>query len=338
MSKFGLIVLVCGILWLIPQLAMGETFHSGADSNILPGFPKPGVPKNSMSSPAVMSEPAAVSPVGAPLPVGTPLIVAPITFLDINSGRFGKLEVDIEDGQFLDVAVAKLHLSARNLDMRQGQLESLGVSIQEGVFQDFTIDRLVLTAEEPLIFDPSILLTHRILQFNKPAKAKIAAFVSQESLNRFANSPRVLERLSISLSNKVPLLGALLGSGSELGLSFGSGKVSLLPDSHILVESAAQMKLGQANLSMPLSVDAQLTLEDGWLRFSDAKLLTSGNEISPELSRALLQRFNNLTNWGSQSDDIKFRFDKLKVLPGKRFELSGSALINRLRLTTDKTY
>lgn len=319
MSKSSLILLACCMLWFIPQSSSGQVSRPDSGNSLLPNLPQ-----NTFAGPAVASPPGSA-----------PLIVAPITFLDINSGRFGKLEVDIEDGQFLDAGVARLHLSARNLDMKEGKLESLEVSIQDGAFQDFTIDRLLLTTEGALSFDPGILLTHRILQFNTAAKAKIVAYVSQDSLNRFANSPRILERLSVSLSKKVPLLGSLLGSGSDLGLSFESGKVSLLPNSHILVESAARMKLGQANLSMPLAIDAQLALEDGWVRFADTKLLTSGNEISPELSRSLLNRFNSLANWGSRSDDIKFRFDKLRVSPGKRLELSGSAIINRLRLTRE---
>src|ERR1700723_541111 len=41
-----------------------------------------------------------------------PVVVPPISFVDVNSGHFGKLEINLEDAQFLDTAVDRLHLLA----------------------------------------------------------------------------------------------------------------------------------------------------------------------------------------------------------------------------------
>ncbi len=71
-----------------------------------------------------------------------PVVVPPISFVDVNSGRFGKLEIDLEDGQFLDTAVDKLHLIAQSLDVRAGTLESLNIAILGGHIHDFIFDKL----------------------------------------------------------------------------------------------------------------------------------------------------------------------------------------------------
>ncbi len=52
----------------------------------------------------------------------SPVLVPPISFVDVNSGRFGKLEIDLTDGQFLDAAVDQMHLTANNLDVKEGLL------------------------------------------------------------------------------------------------------------------------------------------------------------------------------------------------------------------------
>src|SRR5262249_14306782 len=56
-----------------------------------------------------------------------PIIVPPISFVDVNSGRFGKLEIDLEDGVFLEGAVDRLHFVAREMDLTKGSLASLDV-------------------------------------------------------------------------------------------------------------------------------------------------------------------------------------------------------------------
>src|SRR5580700_4451019 len=66
-----------------------------------------------------------------------PMVVPPISFVDVNSGRFGKLEIDLENGQFLDTAVDKLHLVARDFDVQPGTLKSLNINLTGGHIHDF---------------------------------------------------------------------------------------------------------------------------------------------------------------------------------------------------------
>src|SRR5579883_1578816 len=98
-----------------------------------------------------------------------PVVVPPITFVDVNQGRFGKLEIDLADGQFADTAVDKLHLIAKDLDVREGVLKSLDIAIQGGHLRDFIFDQLRVVTAGELKFDPGILLNHRMLQFSEPA-------------------------------------------------------------------------------------------------------------------------------------------------------------------------
>ena len=114
-----------------------------------------------------------------------PVVVPPISFVDVNSGRFGKLEIDLEEAQFLDTAVDKLHLVARNFDVEGGTLKSLSVAIAGGHIHDFIFDQLSMNTSGALKFDPGILLNHRVLQFDQPAQADVSVVVSQASLINF---------------------------------------------------------------------------------------------------------------------------------------------------------
>ena len=131
-----------------------------------------------------------------------PVVVPPITFVDVNSGRFGKLEIDLEDGQFFDTAVDKLHLIATGLDVREGILKSLDIIIHGGHIQDFTFDQFNMSTETSVNFDSGALLNHRILQFTQPIQTEVSAIITQDSLNRFLNSPKTLARLSITANGR----------------------------------------------------------------------------------------------------------------------------------------
>jgi hypothetical protein len=45
----------------------------------------------------------------------------------------------------------------------------------------------------------------------------------------------------------------------------------------------------------------------------------------------LVKHVNEMADWAKLSDDIKFSFSELKVIPNKQFMVRGTAQINRLR-------
>lgn len=261
-----------------------------------------------------------------------PIVVPPISFVDLNSGRFGKLELDLEDGQFLEGACDNLHLIARNLDLREGVLKSLDVKVTGGHFQDFIIDHLTLTTQGAMRFDTGVLLNQKILQFTEPTQADVTCDISQEGLNKFVNAPTTLERLSLNVSKKVGALASLFGGNApNIGLTLSNGSVVLAKGNRINIGFQSKVGVGEMGASIPIEIQSQLALVDGWVQAQDTKLLTSGQELSPQLSQMLVTKINSLASWGTRSDDIKFRFTEMKMKPGKGFSLKGTAQINRLR-------
>ena len=258
-----------------------------------------------------------------------PIVVPPITFVDINSGRFKKLEIDLESGQFMDGAIDNLHFIARNLDLNEGKLSSLNVNVKGGHFQDFTFDSLTLATGGQLNFDTGILFNHKVLQFMTPATAQVSCVVSQKSLNAFLRSPRTLDRLSLTAQKKAGILTSLLGANAGLKL-IGADAV-LMRNNRVNLNVQTQVGIGNVGVPIPFKIDARLFLKDGWVELGDTHVITSGQEISPELSAALVRKVNSLSNWGSKSDDIHFQFTKLDVLPNDKFVLQGTAEVRRLR-------
>lgn len=260
-----------------------------------------------------------------------PVVVPPISFIDINSGRFGKLEIDLTDAQFLDAAVDKMHLTAQNLDLNSGTLQSLAIDIKGGHFQDFTFDNLVLETSGTLNFDVGILLNQKALQFRTPATAQVSAVISEEGLNRFLKSPRTLDRLSVNSGKKLGFLKNLLGNNANIGLTVTDGNIKLDRGNRVTISMATKLAAGGVGVPIPVELNTRLGLKDGWVELSDTHLLTSGQEISPELSNMIVKKVNGLANWGQSTDDIVFKFTKLKVVPGNKFILEGTADVNRLR-------
>jgi len=260
-----------------------------------------------------------------------PIVVPPISFIDVNSGRFGKLEINLEDGQFQDASVDNLHLLARKLDLAQGELNSLNIEIKGGHFQDFTIDQLTLSTSGSLRFDTVSLLNHRVLQFIWPATAQVTAVVSQASLNRFLNSPMTLSRLSAGTQQKASLLNNMLGTDLGVGVQFLSSQLNLQKDNRLHLVMQTKVGMGELALPIPFELDTQLLLKDGWVTLNNTRLSTNGQEISQQLSSMVVNKINSLADWGQQSRDINFTFTDLKVYPGDRFVLRGTAELYRLR-------
>ncbi len=263
-----------------------------------------------------------------------PILAPPISFVDINSGRFGKLDIDMEDGQFLDGAAKELHITARNLDLNEGVLKSLDINVNGGTFQDFTIDQLSLTTAGDLNFDTGILLNHKILRFTTPAQAQVTATISQDSLNRFINSPRTLDRLSYSATKPGGMLGNLLGSmGGNVGFSLTQGDIKLTKSNSVNMNLVTRVGLGQVGVPFPVAIKAKLGLNDGWVEMQDTEVSTNGQALSPEIAKLLVNKVNGLSNWGKRSEDIQFSFTDLKVVPGKQFVLKGTAQVKQLRFS-----
>ncbi|PZM80535.1 MAG: hypothetical protein DKT66_14860 [Candidatus Melainabacteria bacterium] len=267
-----------------------------------------------------------------------PIMAPPISFVDINSGRFGKLDIDMEDGQFFDGAAKQLHLTARNLDLNEGVLKQLDITVNGGTFQDFTIDNLVLSTAGDLNFDTGILLNHKILRFTTPAQAQVTATISQDSLNRFINSPRTLDRLSYSATKSGGMLANLLGQmGGNIGFSLTQGDIKLAKANSINMNLVTKVGIGQVGVPIPVAIKAKLGLKDGWVEMQDTEVSTNGQALSPEIAKLLVNKVNGLSNWGKRSDDIQFSFTDLKVVPGKQFILKGTAEVRQLRFSRLRT-
>lgn len=262
-----------------------------------------------------------------------PAIAAPpLSFVDVNSGRFGKLEIDLDDGQFLDGSADNLHMVARNMDLTQGELKSLDIEIKGAHLQDFIVDKLTMTTQGALAFDTGLLLNQKMLQFTAPAQAQVTAVITQESLNKFLKAPTTLNRLSVTAGKRAAVLSSLLGGGAgNFGLTIDSADLALGRSNKINLNASG--KLGVSQMTVPLSaqLESRLFLQDGWVQVGDTRLMTAGQEISPQLSEILVRKINNLSNLGHKSDDIHFSFTDLKVVPGKQLVVSGTAQVSRLR-------
>jgi len=302
------------------------------------GFPSLGAlaqdqPANQQPQGINIPEPVKRMLNGQAIPQGQgPVVVPPISFVDVNSGKFGKLEIDLEDAQFLDGAADHLHLTARNMDLREGILKSLDVNIEGGHIQDFIVDKFTMTTQGAMRFDSGVLLNQKVLQFVEPTTADVTAEISQESLNKFLNAPSTLDRLSASVGKKAGALASLFGGNApSIGLSVSKGQVVLAKGNRVNVAIDGRVGVGEMGVPVQVEVQSQLALSDGWVQVTDSKLLSSGQEISPAVSKWLVNKINGLSNWGAMSDDLKFRFTDLKVKPGKGFLLKGTAQVNRLR-------
>jgi len=255
-----------------------------------------------------------------------------LSFVDINSGRFGKLEIDLLDGQFMNGACDNLHLVARNMDFAQGELKSLDIDVKGANIDDFLVDKLTLTTQGALKFDSGLLLNQKMLQFTSPATAQVTAVISQDSLNKYLKAPSTLDKLSYTATRKGGMLANLLSSvGGNFALTITGANIVLGRNNK--VSMSAEGKAGIAQLAVPIAaqLESQLLIQDGWVQLSDTKLMTAGQEISPQLSEMLVKKINGLSNLGTKSDDIHFSFTDLKVSPGKQLVATGTAQVNRLR-------
>jgi hypothetical protein len=298
-------IIVLGMLLAISKLATAQT----------PGQAQPSLLESNYTS-------ATQAPIAAP----------PLSFVDINTGRFGKLEIDMQDGQFMDGAADSIHLTARQMDFGQGELQSLDIDARGAHIRDFIIDKLTMSTQGGLHFDSGLMLNQKTLQFTQPATAQVTAVISQESLNKFLKAPNTLDRLSYSVTQKGGMLANLLGAaGANAGLSVQNAALVLGKNNKVNLD--AEGKIGLGTMSIPLSaqLDSELFLENGWVFLRNTKVMTAGQELSPQLSEMLVKKVNGLSNLGTRSDDIHFSFTDLKVIAGKQLVVSGTAQINRLR-------
>jgi hypothetical protein len=220
------------------------------------------------------------------------------------------------------------------MNFRQGILRGLSIQVTGGRFEQFAFDQMLIQAGGDLQFDPVALLNEKVLQFATPAHADISVMVSQNSLNQFLGSPKTLEKISVTAGKRIGAIASLFGAGGvNIGLNITNAQVVLQKNNKVVI--AVDANVGMAGVGVPLSfeIDAQLGIKDGWVNVSNTHLKTNGQELSPQLSELLVNKINNLASWGHHSDDIQFQFNQMKVIPGKLFQVKGTALIKRLRLT-----
>lgn len=261
-----------------------------------------------------------------------PLAAPPISFVDVNSGRFGKMEIDLEDGQFLEGSCSNLHVTARNLDVQQGVLKSLDISVSNGHFQDFIIDNISISTQGSLRFDSGMLINHRVIQFLEPAQASVAVEISQESLNKFLNAPTTLDRLSYSAIRKGSAIAGMLGGKiPNIGLSISNAKLVLLKNNGVNITFDSKVGMGDVAVPIPVEASSQLALQNGTVQLINTQVKTNGQQISPAINQFLVQKVNSLSAWQTRSKDIQFRFTELIIKPNKKFLVTGQAELNRLK-------
>jgi hypothetical protein len=303
-----------------------------SSSNALNAGPPP-LP--GQSTVGATSVPAAGVPIpGAPPPVqAPPVLTAPTSLIDLNSARFGKLTIDLQNGQFHDTSIDRGTATVTEMDFRQGSLKSLSIDVLGGHFQQFIFDEMTINTAGDLHFDPHVLLQDKVLQFATPARADVMVTVSQDSLNKFLADPHTLQNLSVTVSKRLGGLASLFGASvANLGVKLNEAHVVLNKGNKIVIGITADLAMAGVGVPLSFEVDAQLGVKDGWVDVSDTHLMTNGQEISPQLSEMLVAKINSLASWGHKSDDIQFDFTDIKVIPGKQFTVKGSAMIKRLRL------
>jgi hypothetical protein len=259
-----------------------------------------------------------------------PVVVPPITYFDIATGKFGALQIILKDGEFASAKVDTLRIDATNLDLTQGVLKTLNIQFDNGKFKDFNIDRLSMSSQGNLVFDTGMFLTHRILQFSTPATAAVIAEISQSSLNSYLNSPRTLQKLSVTAGQKMAALTSILGA--NFGLVFSQANVVLEPQNRAKLTAIAKLGAGDAAVPLPIVADSHVGLRSGWVALDDTHIVTAGSELPPDISNMLINKINSLANWGEKSEDIHFSFNEIKVLPDDKLVLTGTAQIYRLVL------
>lgn len=285
--------------------------------------------------PAVNQQPPVNQPnpnMGIPNFGKGPIVAQPISFVDVNTGKFGKLEIDLEDGQFLDGNCKNIHLIARDMDLREGLLKSLDISMIQGNYRDFIVDNMKISTSGSLRFDTGVLFNKKTLQFIEPAEADVEVEISQKSLNSFIKAPGTLDKFAFSASKKVGAIASMFGAKlPQIGLQITDGSLKLGKKNSVNIKLDSKVGMGEMAMEIPVEVDSVLKLEDGWVKVTDTHLKTSGKEISPQLSNLIVQKVNGLASLGTKSNDIHFKFTSLKVKPNKYFIVKGKAQINRLR-------
>jgi hypothetical protein len=265
-----------------------------------------------------------------------PVVVAPSTLVDLTTAKFGRLDVTLRDAYFLDADVRDLRLSAENMDMNKGTLDTLSIQVDRGAFEGFTVDSLRMWTRGALNFDVPKLLNDKVLQFHQPATANVRVSVTQDSLNKFLNAPFVLERLSGSARKRVPILSTLARQDVNFGFTFLKGNLVLEPENRVKLAMDSKLGMGKVGVNMALAAETKLLLSEGWVQLADTRLTTGDKSVPKDLAERIVTRINSLSKWGTQSDDIKFQFTDLNVVPNERLELQGTALINRLRFARNQ--
>lgn len=251
-------------------------------------------------------------------------------FIDLNSGRFGRLDFNIVGGRFQDSSVDNLRVIASELDMSRGLLGGIDLQVTGGHFREFTIDQLRIASSGALRFSTEAFLNNRVLEFTQPINANVVVVFSQKSLNQFLSSPASLQMLSSGATNH---LGGFISQivGSALQVKFQSAAVQLMPEDRVQTDVNVLVNLMGAETAVPLSLSTRLLLQDAWISMADTRILSSGQELPQEMTNMIVSRLNKLADWGKNNPDLKMSFTQLKVFPGDRFELGGTAFIKRLR-------
>lgn len=251
-------------------------------------------------------------------------------YSQINTAQMNSFNLQFNQASFKKTYINKLDIKANNVNFATGSIRSISVNCNGIKQKDFFIERLSFVFQNAL-FNSDLLLSNQELLLKNPVNATGSITITEENINAILNNPKTLEKLSNLSKIKIKQFGIKMGGGV---ISFVEPKAQILGNNTLRIDMIAAL----ANMiGFPVTLQTQITLQNGKIVLTNPKIITSGMGLPEELSGLLNNKLNSLIDVDEKlKEDVDIKFTALNITPRASINLKANAVIKKLNFKKKK--
>lgn len=251
-------------------------------------------------------------------------------YAQINTAKMNSFHLQFNQATFKKTYINKLDIKANNVNFETGSIKSISVNCNGIKQKDFFIERLSFVFQNAL-FNSDLLLSNQQLLLKNPVNATGSITITEDNINAILNNPKTLEKLSNLSKIKIRQFGIKMNGGV---ISFVEPKAQILGNNTLRIDMIAAL----ANMiGFPVTLQTQITLQNGKIVLTNPKIITSGVGLPEELSGLLNNKLNSIIDINEKlKEDVDIKFTSLNITPRTSINIKANALIKKLNFKKKK--
>lgn len=254
------------------------------------------------------------------------ITIAPV-MAQIKTAKMEKLNISFNNVTFKKSFINNLNINASNVDFSEGKIGDLSAKSSGFINNKIILDNLEIAFKNVFFYTDSLFSGQKFI-LKKPVKTQAKARITQLSLNKTLNQPKLLNELSNLTRARINNLGIDLNIGL---ISFHNPKARILPNNTIQIEMMGSMS---PLFSFPVKYITTLNISNSKLILTSPQLIASGIALPIEVTNLLNQKLSSIMDIDERlKEDAEVTITSINMIPDKEITITAEAIIKKLEFS-----